>query len=72
MSAPSRETPAEKLRIAFSLIEVAERMLRQRLRREQPEISEDELEERVGAWYARRPGAEFGDGVGIPGTWPRR
>jgi len=28
--------------------------------------------ERVGAWYARRPGAEFGDGVGIPAAWPRR
>jgi Rv0078B-related antitoxin len=72
MSELSRETPAEKLRITFALIDVAERMLRQRLRRESPEISEQALEERLGAWYARRPGAEFGDGEGIPATWPRR
>jgi hypothetical protein len=76
MSELGRETPTEKLRIAFALIDVAERMLRQRLRqrlrRESPEISEQALEERVGAWYARRPGAEFGDGVGIPAAWPRR
>ncbi len=72
MSEPGRETPSEKLRIAFALIDVAERMIRQRLRRESPAISEQVLEERVGAWYARRPGAEFGDGVGIPAAWPRR
>jgi hypothetical protein len=72
MSDPGHETPTEKLRIAFALIDVAERMLRQRLRRESPEISEQALEERVGAWYARRSGAEFGDGAGIPAAWPRR
>jgi Rv0078B-related antitoxin len=72
MSETGRETPSEKLRITFALIDVAERMLRQRLRRESPDISEHALEERVGAWYARRPGAEFGDGVGIPAAWPRR
>ncbi|HTA92251.1 MAG TPA: hypothetical protein VK745_21885 [Polyangiaceae bacterium] len=72
MSEPGRETPAEKLRIAFALIDVAERMLRQRLRRESPDISEAALDERVCAWYARRPGAEFGDGVGTPAAWPRR
>jgi hypothetical protein len=62
MAEPSRETPAEKLRIAFALIDVAERMLRQRLRRESPDISEQALDERVAAWDARRPAAEFGDG----------
>ena len=82
MSEPGRETPSEKLRIAFALIDVAERMLRQRLRRESPAISEQVLEERGSLGqgrfgdateaYARRPGAEFGDGVGIPAAWPRR
>jgi hypothetical protein len=72
MSESGGDTPSEKLRIAFALIDVAERTLRQRLRRESPEMSEQSLEERVGAWYARRPGAEFGDGVGIPAAWPRR
>lgn len=72
MSEPSRETPTEKLRIAFALVEVAERMLRHRLRRELPDMSDEALEERVDAWYARRPSAEFGDGVGVPAAWPRR
>lgn len=73
-SCPKRtaKRPQKKLRIAFALIDVAERMLRQRLRRESPEISEQVLDERVSAWYARRPGAEFGDGVGMPAAWPRR
>jgi hypothetical protein len=66
------ETPAERLRTTFELIDVAERLLRQRVRREFPDISEQALEERVSAWYERRPGAEFGDGEGIPVAWPRR
>jgi hypothetical protein len=66
------ETPTERLRIAFALIDTAERLLRQRFRRESPDISDEAIEQRVLAWYARRPGAELGDGQGIPGTWPRR
>jgi len=72
MGAVLRETPLEKLRMAFSLIDTAERLLRQRLRRESPGISEQVLEEQVLAWYARRPGAELGDAQGVPGAWPRR
>jgi Rv0078B-related antitoxin len=68
----SAETATERLRMAFELIDVAERMLRQRLRREQPDISEQALDEHINAWYARRPGAELGDGEGIPAVWPRR
>lgn len=72
MAEAQDETPAVKLRMALDLAEVAERMLRQRLRRESPGIPDGELEERVAAWYRRRPGAEFGDGHGRPGQWPRR
>jgi hypothetical protein len=72
MSDPSAETATERLRMAFELIDIAERMLRQRLRREMPDISEQALAERVDAWYARRPGAELGDAEGRPGAWPRR
>ena len=72
MSETGAETPTERLRMAFELIDVAERMLRQRLRRESPGISDDVLEARVSAWYERRPGAELGDGEGIAGAWPRR
>ena len=66
------ESPSEKLRMAFELIELADRMFRQRLRRESPGISEESIEEQVTAWYRRRPGAEFGDGEGTPAVWPRR
>jgi hypothetical protein len=66
------ETPTERLRATFELIDFAERMLRQRIRREFPEITDQALEERVSAWYERRPGAEFGDGEGISVAWPRR
>jgi hypothetical protein len=72
MSESRAETPTERLRTTFELIDVAERMLRQRLRRDLPDISEGALEARVSAWYERRPGAEFGDGEGIPVAWPRR
>ena len=72
MPEQGRETPTEKLRIAFALVDIAERMLRQRLRRESPDMSEMALQERIDAWYSRRAGAEFGDGVGIPAAWPRR
>lgn len=72
MSDATAETATERLRITFELIEVAERMLRQRLRREQPGISQQALDERVDAWYARRPGAEHGDAEGVPAAWPRR
>jgi hypothetical protein len=72
MSESHAETPTERLRATFELIDFAERMLRQRLRREFPDISDQALEERVSAWYERRPGAELGDGEGIPVAWPRR
>src|SRR5687768_7933934 len=72
MESAHPETPAERLRITFALIETAERMLRARLRRESPQMSEQAVEERVAAWYAKRPGAELGDAMGIPASWPRR
>lgn len=71
MAAPS-EGPAERLRLAFELIDLAERMLRQRLRREHPDLTDAQLEARIDAWYLHRPGALDGDAVGTPGTWPRR
>ncbi len=40
--------------------------MRQRLRRERPQISASELESQIGAWLRDRPGAEHGDAVGTP------
>jgi hypothetical protein len=60
------------LAIALELFEVAEQMLRQRLRRENPSGSDEELETQVQAWRTARPGAEDGDSPGRPVPWPRR
>lgn len=66
------ETARDKLRVAFELIDVADRMLRLRLRRECPRLSDEALEDGIAEWYGQRRGAELGDAEGVPGQWPRR
>jgi hypothetical protein len=63
---------SERLRLAFDLYELGEELLRQRFRREHPEMSAGDIETRVEEWRLRRPGAELGDGEGVPVPWPRR
>jgi hypothetical protein len=58
--------------VAVELFELAEAMLRQRLRRERPRISQAALEAEVTRWRLARPGAEHGDAAGRPVAWPRR
>jgi hypothetical protein len=62
----------ENLKTALELVDVTERMLRRRLRREHPDLTDDAIEDRIIAWYRQRPGAEQGDGEGVTGSWPRR
>lgn len=69
---PPRETPADRLRIALDLFELGVTMMRQKLRREAPEATEQEIEERLKTWLEERPGAEHGDAEGRPRAWPRR
>ena len=52
---PARETPADRLRLAFDLIDFAERMLRQRLRRDHPQWTDDQVERSIDAWYLDQP-----------------
>jgi hypothetical protein len=54
------------------LAELAEAMVRARLRREDPEAGDELIEARVEAWLATRPGAEDGDAEGNVIAWPRR
>ncbi|MBC8072667.1 MAG: hypothetical protein IAG13_30385 [Deltaproteobacteria bacterium] len=65
-------TPAQKLRIALDLADLAERMMLQKLRRQHPQASESELHGRLQIWMRTRPGAEHGDCVGRLVAWPRR
>lgn len=57
---------SDRLLTAFDLHSFGVRIYRQRLRLERPEASDDEIDAAVDAWLRRRPGAEHGDGVGVP------
>jgi hypothetical protein len=67
-----RPSPAERLRLAFELAELAEELQRQRLRRQQPAATAAEIEALIDRWYQTRPGAEHGDTEGRLVEWPRR
>lgn len=45
--------------------------MRQNLRRRYPDASEVEIDAKLEEWLSERPGAEFGDAEGTPGSWPR-
>jgi hypothetical protein len=60
---------AERLRLALDLFGAGEAMMRQKVRREHPGASEAEIERRLELWRLERPGAEQGDGVGVPRPW---
>ena len=66
------EKAAARLRMALDLFETGVEMMRQKLRRDHPDLADHEVEARLGSWLRERPGAEFGDAVGRPATWPRR
>ena len=51
---------SERLRLAFDLYDVGEGLLRQRFRREHPEMSAGDIEARVDEWRLRRPGGRAG------------
>ena len=64
MTETSSLEPSEKLRIALELYESGVAMMRETLKRENPEESEAQIEERLRRWIRHRPGAEDGDCVG--------
>jgi hypothetical protein len=56
----------KRMQVAFDLFETAQIIMRQNLRRRHPELKDAEIERRLIEWRHRRPGAEYGDGVGRP------
>jgi len=62
---------AERFEVALDLYATGEALMRQRIRRENPELPPAEVEARVMAWLRTRPGAEDGDAMGRQGAWPR-
>ena len=63
-------TPAARLRVALELFDTGVELMRQRLRRERPEATEDEVSHALTEWLHQRPGAEYGDTVGRPRPLP--
>jgi hypothetical protein len=59
-------TAVDRIRVALELTQLAEQMLRQRLRRTRPDLDDSAIEREVDAWYMARPGAEHGDAFGRP------
>ncbi len=53
-----------RLRFALDLFEAACELLRRRIRRENPSISDEEIESLVADWIRDRPGAPHGDAPG--------
>ena len=71
-SEDARAEAAARLRMALGMFETGVEMMRQKLRRDHPDLADHEIEARVRAWLQERPGAEFGDAVGRHVGWPRR
>jgi hypothetical protein len=57
------------LQLALDLFEAAEALMRQNLRREFPNASEEEIERKVVEWLQDRPGAPHGDAPGKSRSW---
>lgn len=60
------DAAAARLRAALEMFDDGVALMRQNLRRADPEASEEEIERRLRAWLRHRPGAEHGDAVGTP------
>lgn len=60
----SDEACARRLRTALDLADSGIQMRRAQLRRQYPDASEAEIDERLGRWLRHRPGAEHGDAEG--------
>jgi hypothetical protein len=56
--------PRGALSATFDLFETGVRLMRQNLRRQHSDVSEDEIDRLLGEWLRHRPGAEAGDAVG--------
>jgi hypothetical protein len=72
IEAASHLTPEQKLAMSLEMFSYGCAAMRENLRRQNPQADDATIEGLLHAWLRTRPGAEFGDGVGRPASWPRR
>lgn len=63
---PAGETLRDRLIATFEMLELGVDMMAANLRRRHPDASSEEIDRLLDAWLLERPGAEEGDGPGIP------
>ena len=63
---------SERYRLSLEPFAAGEEIMRQNLCHRLPDATPEEIEEHLITWLHERPGAEHGDAVGRPGTWPRQ
>jgi hypothetical protein len=61
---PNAKELGARLRFALDLVEAAEELFRRRVRRENPAISEEEIDSLFAGWVHDRPDAPYGDAPG--------
>lgn len=57
---------AARIRAVLDMFEFGQLMYRTKLRRENPDALDAEIEAMVNTWRTARPGAPMGDAVGVP------
>jgi hypothetical protein len=65
-SKPAAETLKDRLLAAFEMFDLGVDMMRANLRRRHAHASSQEIERLLDDWLLERPGAEAGDGPGVP------
>ena len=58
---PASRSPGAALCTAFELFESGVELMRQKLKRDHPHATGEEIESRLTRWLRERPGAESGD-----------
>ncbi len=66
MTDEERKRCEERLRVAIDLAQTGIEMQREKIRRRHPNVTNERIDELLSQWLRTRPGAEFGDGWGVP------
>ncbi len=67
-----RSPEMERFEMAMELCDLAESLLREKIRRTRPNLSPAEVEDQVDKWFLERECASGGDAEGHVISWPRR